>query len=820
VALTGVAFTDTYPASLTGIAASASPAGCTGTLTGTASAMTLTTGVVPAGTTCVYTTTVTATSAGVATNVTGPVSSSNAPNGTSASDSVNIYAPPTLAKSFGAASVTAGGQTTLVLFLSNVANNPGALSGVRVDDSFPAGLTLANTTFVFTPAACGTVTKISGAASASGDNNVRLNVASLATGSSCQANVNVTSSTVGSITNLTQTPIASGPVSLSGSPATASLTIAPTVSDMTPIITLPSVGAPGAVVSGQIVCSNSGPNTATNATCTATAVDSLGNPVTITVGTCTPSNGSTLAAVLNGGTLTCSVSYTVPGTAGGSDTTPVSVIVTARTGADNDTNGGNTAGGNNSTSVGGIATIIDAVNDTDAKLGGSVGATTTLTTNDQFPVNSTFNLQPGGTCTAPAVSAAGVATYNVPATGACTINYQVCAPAPNLTVCDIATLTVTAILVPVPDLALTKTSTSTFTVGANASFTLTPNNLLGTAATSGVVTATDTLPAGLTYVAAGSGGSGWTCSVLAQVVTCTSTAVIAAGGTGTAITINVSVNSTAVPSVTNVASVSGVNEPAANTGNNSALLTVPVGNAPVNTFTTDGAQTGLPGTSVFYPHTFNAGSSGTVLFSTTQAPNPNIAGWITTTFRDANCNGTLDGADGTTPITAAIAVNAGDQVCIIVRNDIPAAASFNAQDVLTNTATFTPTVGPVINYTRQDVTTVVLNGGLTLTKSVRNVTQGGTVGTNNTAKPGDVLEYIVTYTNTANAPVSMIVVTDTTPVFTTFVSAVCNTPLPAALTSCNFTAPTVGSSGNIVWTLSGSLNALQSGTVAFRVTVQ
>ena len=114
----------------------------------------------------------------------------------------------------------------------------------------------------------------------------------------------------------------------------------------------------------------------------------------------------------------------------------------------------------------------------------------------------------------------------------------------------------------------------------------------------------------------------------------------------------------------------------------------------------------------------------------------------------------------------------------------------------------------------------MLNGGLTLTKSVRNITQGGTTGTNNTAKPGDVLEYIVTYTNTANAPVSMIVVTDTTPVFTTFVSAVCNTPLPAALTSCNFTAPTVGAAGNVVWTLNGALNALQSGTVAFRVTVQ
>jgi mucin-19 len=406
----------------------------------------------------------------------------------------------------------------------------------------------------------------------------------------------------------------------------------------------------------------------------------------------------------------------------------------------------------------------------------------------------------------------------VPASGTCTVNYQVCAPAPNATQCDTATLTVNGLA---PDLAMTKTSTSTFTVGSTASFTLTPNNLLGAAPTVGTVTVTDTLPTGLVYVPAGSGGAGWTCTAAGQVVTCTSAAVIPAGGTGTPITINVSIVSTAVPSVTNVASVSVPNEPPANTGNNSAILTVPVGNAAVNTFLTDGAQTGTPGSTVFYPHTFNAGSTGTVSFATTQAPNPNIPGWTTTILRDTNCNGTLDGTEGAAPLTGSTAVNAGDQVCIIVRNDIPAGAPFNAQDVITTTATFTPPVGPSINYTRQDVTTVVLSGGLTLAKTVRNVTQGTAAGTANAAKPGDVLEYVITYSNTANAPVSTIVITDVTPVFTTFVSAACTTPLPAAITACTLTStPAAGSSGTVTWTLGGALNAGQSGTVLFRVTVQ
>ena len=48
------------------------------------------------------------------------------------------------------------------------------------------------------------------------------------------------------------------------------------------------------------------------------------------------------------------------------------------------------------------------------------------------------------TCAGASVSAAGVATYNVPASGSCAVNYQVCAPAPNGTQCDTATLTVTA----------------------------------------------------------------------------------------------------------------------------------------------------------------------------------------------------------------------------------------------------------------------------------------------------------------------------------------------------------------------------------------
>ncbi|MEP7155783.1 MAG: hypothetical protein ABI905_08415, partial [Betaproteobacteria bacterium] len=373
------------------------------------------------------------------------------------------------------------------------------------------------------------------------------------------------------------------------------------------------------------------------------------------------------------------------------------------------------------------------------------------------------------------------------------------------------------------DLAITKTSGSTFVVGGSASFTVTPNNIAGFGPTSGVITVVDTLPTGLTYVAAGSGGAGWACGSAGQTVTCTSSAVIAAGASGTTITINVTVGSNAVPSVTNTVTVSGGNEPAANTGNNSAVLTVPVSNMAVNTFLTDGAQTGLPGTSVLYPHIFNAGLSGSVSFATSDISSPATPGWITQVYRDTNCNGTLDGAEGAAVLAGSINVNPGDQVCLIVRSNIPAAAPFNGQDAITVTATFAPTAGPTTTYTRQDVTTVGAAGGagLVLSKSVRNVTQGGAAGTNNNAKPGEVLEYIITYSNSSSAPISMIVINDNTPNYTNFITASCGAPLPAALTACTVSAqPAVGVGGNVQWTLTGSLNAAQSGTVIFRVTVQ
>jgi len=231
VNITGAAFTDTFPTNMLNAATPNLTNTCGGTATAAASTNTLSLsgGIIPASGSCTVIVDVTATAAGAYTNTLAidSVTSNNANSGPAAAVTSNTtaYLPPTLAKSFGTATLGSGASTTLTLTLTNPGTNSAPLTGVQVDDTFPTGMTLSNTTFAFTPAACGTVTKTSGAASAAGDNNIRFSVASLAVTASCQVAVNITSSTTGAVTNTTNAPIATGPASLTGVADWADITV-------------------------------------------------------------------------------------------------------------------------------------------------------------------------------------------------------------------------------------------------------------------------------------------------------------------------------------------------------------------------------------------------------------------------------------------------------------------------------------------------------------------------------------------------------------------------------------------------------------------
>jgi hypothetical protein len=116
----------------------------------------------------------------------------------------------------------------------------------------------------------------------------------------------------------------------------------------------------------------------------------------------------------------------------------------------------------------------------------------------------------------------------------------------------------------VSDLTIFKTHSGSFTQGqTGASYTITATNS-GGAATSGTVTVTDTLPAGLTATAMS--GTNWACTL--STVTCTRNDPLAAGASHPAITLKVNVASNAPASVTNTATVSGGGE--TNTSNDTA----------------------------------------------------------------------------------------------------------------------------------------------------------------------------------------------------------------------------------------------------------
>jgi len=104
--------------------------------------------------------------------------------------------PPTIAKSFGAASVALNGTTTLTFSVSNP-NTGSSLSGIGFTDTFPAGLTVATPNGLSGSCGGGTITATAGSSS------VSLSSATLAAGVACQFAVNVSGTAAGPLSNTT-----------------------------------------------------------------------------------------------------------------------------------------------------------------------------------------------------------------------------------------------------------------------------------------------------------------------------------------------------------------------------------------------------------------------------------------------------------------------------------------------------------------------------------------------------------------------------------------------------------------------------------------
>ena len=445
------------------------------------------------------------------------------------------------------------------------------------------------------------------------------------------------------------------------------------------------------------------------------------------------------------------------------------------------TGGGDVNSGNNSasdpTTIIAVADLTLAKTHTGSFLQGQVGAAYTLTVSNigsgpsSGPVTVNDTLPTGLTPTAAAgagwvCNIAGQAvscTRSDPLNGgasypAITLTVNVAPAAPpsltntatvsgggqintaNDTASDITTIG------PGPDLTITKSHSGNFTQGqTGATYTITVGNS-GPAPTSGVVTTTDTVPAGLLPTSAA--GTGWTCTISGQVVTCTRSDPLATGQSYPPITLTVNVLPGTTGSVTNAVTVSGGGD--VNPANNSA---------------TD-VTTIIPGADLTitksHAGNFTQGQTGAT-YTVTVTNSGTAPTTATVTVTD-----TLP--LGLTP-TAATGANwscsTGTQAVVCTRSDVLAAgASYPPITITLNVASNAPpSVTNVVgvsggggsnpaNNTASDLTTILPGPDLTLTKShTGNFTQG---------QPGT---YSLTVSNAGGTPTSgSVTVTDNVPI--------------------------------------------------------
>ena len=231
----------------------------------------------------------------------------------------------------------------------------------------------------------------------------------------------------------------------------------------------------------------------------------------------------------------------------------------------------------------------------------------------------------------------------------------------------------------------------------------------------------------------------------------------------------------------------------------------------VNRFLTDGQQNALPGALALFQHNFVANTSGTIKFTTSTVSNPNNVNWPVILYNDLNCNGAIDSGEPILTANDGVTVNAGDNVCQVLKVNVP----YGLNDGATSTTTITATIdfsntNPVIQQVlqRTDIVTVsTTEAGLVIIKSVDKPQ----------ALPGETLSYSINYENLGDEPISQVEIIDETPTFTTYLNSQCGT-LPSGIT-CSITAPQVGAGGTIKWTFTGTLQPGQSGTVTYSVVI-
>ncbi|GFE57585.1 DUF11 domain-containing protein [Geobacter sp. AOG1] len=263
--VTGVNFTDTFPANLSIAAVPNLSSTCGGTATAAAGTATLSLagGTIPTSGACSLAVDVTTATVGTYTNTlsTNAITSTNANPTPSApvSSSTTAYLPPTVTKSFSPATIGMGGNSSLVITVANPAANPANLTGVSINDAYTG--TLANNAAGGVVCSAGSGATLTGGIN--GGTSVGFSGGTITPGGSCTITQSVTATST--VSNTTTAPVATGPANpLTGTAASATLTVFSLPSLVFVKQASTAAAAPGQIITYTLLTTNSGLGIATS----------------------------------------------------------------------------------------------------------------------------------------------------------------------------------------------------------------------------------------------------------------------------------------------------------------------------------------------------------------------------------------------------------------------------------------------------------------------------------------------------------------------------------------------------------------------------
>ncbi|HVR24797.1 MAG TPA: hypothetical protein VMU26_15905, partial [Candidatus Polarisedimenticolia bacterium] len=353
-----------------------------------------------------------------------------------------------------------------------------------------------------------------------------------------------------------------------------------------------------------------------------------------------------------------------------------------------------------------------------------------------------------------------------------------------------------------PDVTLAKNHVGNFTRGLAASYTIPVSNVGIFGPTSGVVTINDTLPIGINPTTAT--GTGWTCSVSAQTVSCARSDALPAGSAYPSITINALVSQSSPAILTNTATVGGGGE--ANLVNDIATDVATVGSSADIQVTDSGSPNPVAaGSNITYTQIVtntgpSAADNATVVSpipaNTTFVSIAVPAGWSCTTPGIGNtgnvvCTNVNLAASTVGTFNLVVKVAAGTSNGTVITDTV----SVNSSAADPNSANNTASVSTLVGTSGPDLT--VTNAALP-----------------NPVQAGANITYTQVVTNTGSSAATTATFTEATPTNTTFVSI---TP-PVGWTcaafppQCTDASVAAGASGTftVVYKVNG---AATSGTV-------